>query len=364
MDKMKKIKISYGGTYLINSSNDNKLKKLESIKFYDEISNDTMFLLTTSGFLRFRGDEFVWSNLKNFTDMITSFNVNIIKINTTEWGQDIIKYIEHNNGSNIIHIFCREPIFISTFEESVKKIIDKNINTEVNYNFNYFRNSNSNSYNLGKGGNFIALPEAVYGSFFYEEGYNDEIIKKQIIKLDENKENIYDLEHSKFLSLLVYLPDYNIDNYYGTDVHHIDEILTLIPYGPNKNDYNIWFYNPVCSEDRLYQTKLKEIQQYNLLILLGFFPKEKIKLFKLYFNPEGKIIKPPIFNRVILRRENKFKIIFPEPFDDEIKELVQYEMENYIQKYEHIEYNFIDTSELHDYYGNIHCGFKSFPKLL
>ena len=361
---MKKIKINYGGSYSINSSNENKLEKIESYKFYDEISSDTIFLLTTSGFLRFKGDEFVWSNLKTFTDMVTSFGIKIVKINSTEWGQDIVKYIEYYNGNNIIHIFCREPIFKSNFEESVKKVINSNISSEVDYNFNYFKNSNSNSYNLGKGGNFIALPEVVYGNFFYEQGYNDRTITKQIIKLDESKENIYDLEHSKFLSLLVYLPDYDLENYYGTDVHHIDEILTLIPYGPNKNDYNIWFYNPICSEDRLYQTKLKEIQQFNLLLLLGFFPKEKIKLFDLHFNREGKMLKPPIFNRVILRKDNKFKIIFPDPFDDEIKELVKYEMENYIQNYEHIEYDFIDTLELHDYHGNIHCGFKSFPELL
>ena len=49
----------------------------------------------------------------------------------------------------------------------------------------------------------------------------------------------------------------------------------------------------------------------------------------MHFNREGKILKPPIFNRVILRKDNKFKIIFPDPFDDEIKELVKYEMENY-----------------------------------
>ena len=139
----------------------------------------------------------------------------------------------------------------------------------------------------------------------------------------------------------------------------IDEILTLIPYGPGKDDYNIWFYNPVC-EDVDYERKLKEIFNFNYLTLKNFFPEEKIILFELYFSPEGKIIHPPIFNRIILRKDSRFRIIFPDQ-PQIVKDKVILEIERYKKIYNDIDYFFIDTKELHQQYGNIHCGFKNIP---
>ena len=322
--------------------------------YYDEISHNTNLLVTTTGF-----NQIEWKEYENFKNLVETFGVPIITVSGVEWGQDLIKFIKHESGLNTINYFLK----IGVMEEFIKKSITDKINEyipKISHDFEITTKS-GNLYNLQKGGNFIILPQTVNGNYFYDGNrYDPNIRNKIMLTLNPTRYGIYDFENLNILALQVYLPDYEVDKFYGDDVHHIDEILTLIPYGPGINDYNIWFYNPICEENKTYEIKLREIQKFNLLILLGFFPKEKIELFDLFFDENGKIIKPPIFNRVILRKGNHFRIIFPDPKDEFIIEKVKEELDDN----PYVEYFFVDTSELHNLNGNIHCGFKSIPELI
>ena len=102
---------------------------------------------------------------------------------------------------------------------------------------------------------------------------------------------------------------------------------------------------------------------YNYKKLRDLFPEERIKLFNLHFTPDGKLPFPPIFNRVLLRRDDRFRIIFPDQRIPALKQQVIDEMENVIQTYPHIDYHFINTNQIHNKQGNIHCGFKSIPEI-
>ena len=139
--------------------------------------------------------------------------------------------------------------------------------------------------------------------------------------------------------------------------------MTLIPTGPGVEDYDVWFYHPVCLEDQVYHQALQEIFNYNYDLLRRFIAAARIKLFNLHFTRDGKLVFPPIFNRVLLRKDNRFRIIFPDQENPGLKQQVINEMTTIIQRYPYIDYHFINTNKLHNLNGNIHCGFKNIPEI-
>ena len=314
-------------------------------KFVDELSYDTYFLLTTNVFTKIE-----WDNRTNFTSMINKFGIDIKELSgvSQEWGQDLVKQIKNTNNKLEIDIVARHQS-----DRLINEI--HNIFPLENISYHLLDN-NTNKYNLMKGGNFITLPE------YISDASGEKM--KSIITLKSNKQllDITELEnkYSPYIYLKVYFPDFEIDTYHGMSVFHIDEILTIIPTGLGKDDYDIWFYNPTCS-DESYQEKLVAIQQYNLRILYEFFPESRIKLFELEFVKDGFIKNPPLFNRVILRKGNNFRVIFPkqdEKLENQIKSQIEiYNTNNNI----YIENCFVDTSQLHKENGNIHCGYKAIP---
>ena len=314
-------------------------------KFVDELSYDTDFLLTTNVFTNI-----VWDDRENFTSMINTFGIDIKELTcvSQEWGQDLVKQIKNTNNRLDIDIVARQRY----------NKLDNKINTIFPLeNINYDTvESNPNEYNLMKGGNFINLPEYISDAAGKKT--------KSIITLKSNKQLLditeFQNKYTLYIYLKVYSPDFEIDTYLGASVFHIDEILTIIPTGLGKDDYDIWFYNPTCS-DESYKEKLVAIQQYNLGILYEFFPKSRIKLFELEFTKDGIIKNPPLFNRVILKKGNNFRVIFPkqdEKLENQIKSQIEiYNTNNNI----YIENYFVDTSQLHKENGNIHCGYKTIP---
>jgi hypothetical protein len=144
-----------------------------------------------------------------------------------------------------------------------------------------------NQYNLNKGGNIIVLPDNING--------------KKIISLT-SEEYFINPNYNNVICLYVYIPEFNISHSYQSKVFHIDEILCLMP---NNNSYDVWFYEPEC-DDKAYEAKLKEVQQKNIRILRQYFTKEQIILFPLKFDNKSNIISPPLFNRLLLKKNNEY----------------------------------------------------------
>jgi hypothetical protein len=309
------------------------------IDYLDELSFNTQLLVTTDRFMKLE-----WNNYQQFEDLVNSFGVEIINIkDVVEWGQDFISKIKLSDGHK--QIFIHSRYFTEEAQTQMTDVLP-------NITFKKIGDipENTNIYNLGKGGNFISLPNKING-------------RKAITLKQEAELSQPFCKLGTLLCLKIYLPGFNIDDHYDGDVFHLDEILTLIPTGPGVEDYNVWFYNPICSEDEEYNRALQDIFLYNYTKLQELFPIERIKLFNLHFTRDGKLKFPPIFNRVLLRRGKMFRIIFPDQIILELKQQVIDEMENVIQTYPHIEYYFINTDQLHMEQGNIHCGFKSIPNI-
>lgn len=335
-----------GGATSSAKESTNRPTNTSTSKFVDELSYDTNFLLTTNVFINIE-----WDNRENFTSMINTFGIEIKELTcvSQEWGQDLVRQIKNTNNKLEIDIVARHQ-----YDQLINEI--RNIFPRENISYATLE-SNANKYNLMKGGNFITLPE------YISDASGEKM--KSIITLKSNKQlldiNEFENKHSPYIYLKVYFPDFEIDTYHGMSVFHIDEILTIIPTGLGKDDYDIWFYDPKCLESESYQKKLVDIQQYNLGILYKFFPKSRIKLFELEFVKNGFIKKPPLFNRVILRKDNNFRVIFPkqdEKLENQIKSQIEiYNTNNNI----YIENCFVDTSQLHKENGNIHCGYKAIP---
>jgi len=317
--------------------------------FVDELSYDTDFLLTTNIFTKIE-----WDYRIIFTSLITNFDVDIkdLKWVSQEWGQDLVRQIKNTNNKLELDIIARYRYI--QLDNEIRDIFPRE---NISY---HTLDSNTNKYNLMKGGNFITLPE------YISDATREKM--KSIITLKSNKQllDINDVanRYTPYIYLKVYLPEFEFDTYDGTLVFHIDEILTIIPTGLGKDDYDIWFYNPKCLESESYQEKLVTIQQYNLQILYEFFPLSRIKLFDLNFDENGYIKEPPLFNRVILKKNNTFRIIFPDQRNIALKTQIIVQLDEYnMNPNIDIDYHFIDTTQLHKENGNIHCGYKAIPKV-
>ena len=319
----------------------------------DEVSYDTESLVTTRSFLNQ-----TWKNYPLFKELVNNFGVRIVTFNTVspEWGQDYIRKIKiDSQGNKYFELLTQRPN--EYFDEEFRQKFPNSI-----YNL-FSKNKNTNRYNLDKGGNFLVLPNEVTGTIpcFENDCFGIDSTKKIITMLPS--EDLYEdfCIYNEYLALKLYLPNFDISKCYGDDVFHIDEILTIIP--TSSCTYDIWLYNPICTEDKNYHHQLQDIFNYNYNFLKIFFSKENIKLFELKFSPNGKIINPPIFNRILLRKNDSFRIFFPSQPDMTLTTQVITEMEKIIRNYPKIDYFFIDSCELHNLNGNLHCGFKNVPNI-
>lgn len=331
--------IKYKNKYIMLKNQYSGASGSYNIDYLDELSLNTQLLVTTDRFMSLG-----WDSYNEFKELVNSFNVEIISIKDVgEWGQDFISKIRLFDGRKQIFIHSRN--FTVGAEQQLTNALP-----DITFGRIGEIPENTNIYNLGKGGNFISLPNKIDG--------RKAITLKQEAELSQGF-----CKWGTLLCLKIYLPRFNIDDNYGSDVFHLDEILTLIPTGPGVEDYNVWFYNPVCLEDEEYNRQLQDIFIYNYNKLRELFPEERIKLFNLHFTSEGKLPFPPIFNRVLLRREDRFRIIFPDQRNPALKRQVMDEMEIVKETYSDIDYHFINTEQLHMEQGNIHCGFKSIPEI-
>jgi len=315
-------------------------------EIYDEFSRDTDYLIHNNKI------QSIWDNYDEFVEIVKSFNkeIDFKNIGTESWAQDIFKkiFIRGTVLDVELNITIVDKIIIKTDNPGIIKIDDDLLlNIARPYlspsDSSSFDEIKSNKFNLEKGGNFIPI---------------NNLSGKKFITLAIDYESVR-CEYSTSICLPIYIPDFDISKSYIGDVFHIDEILCIIPTGLTHNDYEIWFYNPIC-DDKDYERRLKVIQEESLKILRKYYSEDKIKIFNLEFTSDGKILKPPIFNRIVLRTNNKFCLIFPEqddntPISSRLEEIKSTGVD--------IEYHFIDTEQLHKQNGNIHCAFKSFPKL-
>jgi hypothetical protein len=313
--------------------------------YIDELSYDTMNLIVSRPFLLIG-----WKQYDEFVSKVKDFGIEIKDITlVNDWAQDFIKsiYIENSDINFIINI-CNiyEKISSPKIKEFLSSLYPKLKIITNDIRCTTIREANN--FNLQKGGNYIILP--------------NEINNKKIITMKSIEDTTKAFcEMSNNICLQIYLPNFNINSDYFGTVFHIDEILCLIPIGLGIDDYEVWFYDPLC-DDFKYQTELKTIQENNKTILHKYFNVDKIKYFPLKFSNTGYIISPPLFNRIILRNNNQFRIIFPDQ-SAEIKALIDTRLEEIKTTFNHIIYDYIDTTELHNMNGNIHCGFKNLPIL-
>jgi hypothetical protein len=125
------------------------------------------------------------------------------------------------------------------------------------------------------------------------------------------------------------------------------------------DDYEIWFYQPRCINKEK-EEQLNAIHLRNLDVLLEYFSEDKIRIIPIDFDDNFRIINPPVFNRLIVRKDNKFTIIFPDQ-SDEIKSMVNTRISEINEHNPIIRHSYIDSRSLNNLGGNIHCSFKTFP---
>jgi hypothetical protein len=315
-------------------------------EYIDELSYDTLNLIVTQTFLNIG-----WENYDEFVTKVRDFGVEIktIKVLSHDWAQDLIQLISTEAGKIYFNIQIEDFEKTRNIQSIMTQLKDVKIIANDNIMKEKTKIIDGNNYNLKKGGNYIILPNKI------------NILKNIITMRPKEELSKGYCKFSNNICLQIYLPDFDINIDYSGRVFHLDEILCLIPTGIDKNDYEVWFYDPLC-DDESYQYKLKEIQEINKAILQEYFPVDKIKYLPLKFSNTGHIISPPLFNRIVLRNNNRFRIIFPDQ-SAEIKVLIDTRLEEIKTTFNHIIYDYIDTTQLHNMNGNIHCGFKNYPNI-
>ena len=316
------------------------LKEQSKIIIIDELSTNTQFIVTSSSIY-----DIEWEYLNNFINEMEDLDIPIKKIKgIQEWGQDFIKMIYMRGYELEPHLILRNK----------SEIIVNSIKKELGTNYVFMENisDNTNIYNLQKGGNYCVLPNDV----------NFNGVLKKIVKLDIDPESNF-AKFSNYLCLKIYYPDFNIDEYYGEKIFHLDEIFTIIPTGYEKNDYIIFFYKPVCKSNIDFENKLLEIFEYNYNILCKVFGKDRIYLFNTEFTPKATftisyIANPPLFNRLLIRKNDIFYIYFPIQVYYIYKQISNI-LDKINKKHDIINYTFINTTKLHNLGGNLHCAFKA-----
>lgn len=314
----------------------------------DEINFNTHTLLLSGTII---GIE--WEYFDYLLHILNDIGINTYNIgNIQEWGQDVIKFIKIENKKLVFHIVSRSDTNI--IKKHILQMVPK---SKI---FIETLSENTNIYNLQKGGNHLVLP-----NFIIFKG-----VRKKIIKLDFDC-NSEMARYGPYLHLKIYDPYFDVTKYYMGNVFHIDEILTIIPTGYDCNDYIVLFYKPYCNDNQECDILLNKIFYYNYNILCKVFEKEKIFTFNTEFIYKSRtncvmLKNPPLFNRILIRQNNTFTVIFP---DQEIiikNQLI--DLLDNIQQRCTINYHFINTYKLHNMGGNLHCAFKNIltvpPELL
>lgn len=328
------------------------MSNLYSKLIVNELSTNTQFLVTSANILNMEWDslEFLLAEMEEL-----EIPIKFIK-GIQEWGQDFIKCVYNINEGEVlkkqVNLVLRDSSSFLT--DAIQKELNSSKN-DIKLSYNIFienANQNSNIYNLQKGGNYCVLPR----TFKYQG------IDKNTVKLDPNPESTF-AKYSNYLCLKIYDPNFHIDNYYGDKVFHLDEIFTIIPTGYGEDDFVIFFYKPFCVDDEDFNNQLLEIFQYNLNILENVFGKERIYLFDTEFSKGTTfnttyIVSPPLFNRLLIRKDDIFYIYFPAQNYNNMEKLNDI-LNKIIYNFPRIVYKYIDTSTLHNLGGNIHCAFKA-----
>ena len=309
-----------------------------------ELCTNTQFLVTSSSTF-----DMEWEELDEIVQDMKNLKIPIKLIKgVQEWGQDLIKYIfDIKKGEK-----CVKQLDIVIRDSSL--FIINSIKKELNDCDIFIETANqeTNIYNLQKGGNHCVLPNSImYNSF-----------KKNVVRLDPYPESEF-AKYSNCLCLKIYDPYFKLENYYGEKVFHLDEIFTIIPTGFEKDDYIILFYKPFCKTDFEVNKRLLEVFNYNLQILEKAFGEEKIFTFDTEFVKGDvfkttNIVNPPLFNRLLIRKDDMYYIYFPSQ-NYENKKLLDELMVNINTFFPNIKYKYINTSTLHNLGGNIHCAFKA-----
>lgn len=194
---------------------------------------------------------------------------------------------------------------------------------------------------LEKGGNFIAIP----------------------------KNNKYlTLSSDTTTGSCRFLPGRICLNLYNPNIKgHVDEILCFMPYTDEL--FKLWFYKPVFNEEVPEEIRTMITTRYltNKEILNTKFPDLEIIEFDLEFSSTGSILNPPLFNRLCIKKGDKYIFIFPDQYNESIKSKITKEITQIRQYYTNTFFNYIDSSVTHKASGfngviggNLHCLTKQF----
>ena len=308
----------------------------EIISLADEVFNDTKFILISQPKdLEEPRDQL----LDRLIQIFESNQIDYIPIPNFFFFQDWFKINRNLSGSEYKINILLEPRASSKFlfNRNLATITEKIKSTYTDSNINYITTNVNTS---GKGGNYLAIPKL---SLYFT--------------LSDNLESA----SCKYIRGLICLDKYsNIDG-------HIDEILCFMPYPDNM--YKLWLYTPIFTDDisEELKTKILENHNNNKEKITEIISSDNIIEFPLLFNSLGMINDPPLFNRICIKKKNKFIFIFPSQ-NDRIKEKIMEQFEIIKSGYPESIIEFVDSTVTHNdngipgniIGGNLHCLTKQF----
>ena len=269
----------------------------------------------------------------NFFEKLSLFYQDWFKIfkKDNEYLIELLKEIDEQSSFKITpstyhfiqNLTILKKIITSFYQPKLIKFVEININNT-----------------LHKGGNFIAVPKSEYHLTL-----SNDVLSKAC----------------------EWIPGRICLHKYSTIEGHIDEILCFMPY--SKEEYKLWFYKPVFNDDVSKETNemILDIYGKNKEIIETRFPDLEIIEFDLEFNNTGSIVNPPLFNRLCIKKEDKYVFIFPEQFNLDTKLKIEEEILKIKENFNETFSYFIDSSVTHNETGltgaiggNLHCLTKQF----
>jgi len=315
----------------------------------DEVYHDTLAV-----FSKFELEDISsWDGNKQILDVLTKMNIKYFNMSSRMWSQDLLKI--YMLGSNYV-ISIIENLNVSSTTSIINDAIDayygktNPAKPTVEFLIDLDNKLNQLELNLLKGGNYIGLPIT----------YIIDRNNKQQLQIKQNLSSPYCL-----FGLSICLDRYNnfdFTNIHNANIIHIDEIACVMPYGPSRENYKLWFYKPVLSEKILEADRdlIKKNHINNRKIIASIIGEDKIVDIPLYFISDTNTL-PPIFNRICLKNKNRYYFIFPK-VNCETEQIVNQEIINIstaLGDCFDVRHMFINTTRLHQLNGNLHCFYKT-----
>jgi hypothetical protein len=300
----------------------------------DEIFNDTKFVIKSNKF-EFNAE---------LNAIFEGIDIPVIDIEANIFSQDMfVFYIQKNNPNCnylklVINTEAEEYAALILSDQDQFGILQNIRNRLTNLNISRF-SINSKITNWEKGGNLLGIPRTHTYITLHPDA-------------DAKRGSCY------------YIPDKCIRlKPYSRVEGHVDEVLTFMPYG--LDSFKIWVYQPIFEENVL--DPMKELItanfDYNRTKLEAKFGADRIVYFPTFFNENGFISNPPLFNKLSLKKNNSYLFVFPRQ-TYELEAMIEQEITIIRQNLPEftINTNYIDTRSTHEMSGfgnsiggNLHC---------